>query len=121
MLIYSWFIFDDKKLKIIETVISVIAIVGLTILVVVKPKNTYNTQFTIYGIELREDTKAWLEDEKYGKLNMKYEEGLEEYMIEANFTDTGSTKVYVQTDDKKCEANIRIERYSYEITDTKCD
>ena len=41
----------------------------------------------------------------------KYEENLQEYIIDANFTDTGVTKIYVQNDDKKCEANITINRY----------
>jgi hypothetical protein len=51
----------------------------------------------------------------------KYEENLQEYIIDANFTDTGVTKIYVQNDDKKCEANITINRYSYEIVDVKCE
>ena len=121
MILYSLFIFDNKILKIIELTISLILIIGLTLLVVLKPKNTYNTQFFISGVELTGDTKVWLEDEKYGKLSVKYEANLQEYMIEADFTDTGDTKLYVETSDRKCVSNIKINRYSYEITDTKCD
>ena len=121
MIIYSLFIFDNKKIKIIELIISLILIIGLSLLVICTPKNTYHTIFSIQGVELKENTKVWLEDPKYGKLNMKYEEGLQEYMIEANFTDTGDTKVYVQTDNKTCISNIKIQRYSYEVIDTRCE
>ena len=121
MILYSLFIFDNKVLRIIETVISLILIIGLTSLVVFQPKTTYHTQFGIENVEIKENTKVWLEDSKYGTLTTKYEENLEEYLIDANFTDTGATKIYVQNDDKKCEANITINRYSYEIVDVKCE
>ena len=121
MLIYAWFIFDDKKLRIIETIIAVITIVVLSVLVIAKPKSKYHIQLTVEGIELKENTKVWLEDEKFGKLNIKYEEDAQDYLIDAEFTNTGDTKIHVQNDDKTCVANIKIQRNSYSVTDIECD
>lgn len=121
MLIYSWYIFDKKELRIIETTIALLLIVGATVYIFVKPKEVYNTQFGIEDVQLTADTKAWLDDSKYGELKMIYIDNLEDYLIDASFTNTGDTKINVDTGKVKCVGDITIKRHSYEITNIKCE
>jgi len=121
MIIYSWFIFDKKELRIIETIIALLFIVGVTVYIFVKPKEVYNTQFGIEDVKLTADTKAWLDDSKYGELKMIYIDNLEDYLIDASFTNTGDTKINVDTGEVKCVGDITIKRHSYEVTNIKCE
>jgi hypothetical protein len=121
MLIYSWYIFDKKELRIIETTIALLLIVGATVYIFVKPKEVYNTQFGIEDVQLTADTKAWLDDSKYGELKMIYIDSLEDYLIDASFTNTGDTKINVDTGEVKCVGDITIKRHSYEVTNIKCE
>ena len=121
MLIYSWYIFDKKELRIIETIIALSLIVGVTVYIFVKPKEVYNTQFGIEDVQLTADTKAWLDDSKYGELKMIYIDTLEDYLIDASFTNIGDTKINVDTGKVKCVGDITIKRHSYEVTNIKCE
>ena len=120
MILYSLFIFDNKVLKIIETVISSILIIVLTVMVFATPKTTYHTTMFADEVKLTETTKVRLEDSKYGTVNIKYEDGLGEYAIEANFTKAGETKLIVEDDVKKCIYDLTIQRTSYDKKLIEC-
>ena len=121
MMIYSLFIFDNKTLKIIETVISSILIIVLTVMVFATPKTTYHTTLLAEEAKLTETTKVRLEDSKYGTVNIKYEDSLGEYSIEAYFTKAGETKLIVEDDSKICEYKLTIQRTTYNKEFIKCD
>ena len=115
-IVYSLVCFKDKKYRIIEIAISLILIIAITLLTLNKGGNTYQTTILLKDIVLEKDTKVYLKDSKYGTLELYYEEGIQEYAIRANFTDTGDTEIILELDNGEIRSfPINVNRTSYEI------
>ena len=115
-IVYSLACFKDKKYRIIEIVISVLLIVGATIISFNKGGNTYETTILLRGVVLKEDSKVYLKDSKYGTLTLKYEASIDEYAIRANFTDIGDTEIILELENGETKSYpINVKRNSYEI------
>ena len=123
MIIYPIYIFNNKKIRIVGTVISTLAIIVMTIVVFMN-RPTYETVILCSGEEytITEDTNAYLEDDKYGTLNIKYDEGFESYCVYSRFIKAGKTKMIIETNDgSKRIFNIDIKRSTYELDEVKND
>lgn len=126
LIIYSLFIFKDKKLKIIQLVITIIIILVMTYiaLFVDASHRAYNTTILTNGGSLNavfDDTyKVSLADESFGSVYIVYEENIEDYMVNASFTKTGETKLIVESPegDKKVY-NLVVHQTSYKITESE--
>ena len=117
MIIYPLAIFNNKKIKITGLVISIGLIIALTALNIINPP-VYNTQlFGSNGEHYFDDTyKAYLTDDKYGEIDIKYDERLEEYFIDAHFKREGKTSFVIEhPDGEKEEYDIIIKRNTYDI------
>lgn len=120
LIIYPLFIFDNKKIRITGFIISLSLIIIMTIITLLD-RTTYNTTLLVNGGEagatFNDSYKVYLEDNKYGKVYIKYDENLEEYLIQAEFSKGGKTNLILEdSDNNKTIYEIDIKRNSYEIT-----
>ena len=117
LIIYPLYIFNNKKIKITGLIISIILIVGLTIINILNPP-IYKTQIMASNEEhqLDDTYKAYLTDKKYGDIEIIYDSNLEEYMLEASFKKEGKTNLIIESPNKeKQEFTIDIKRDTYDI------
>ena len=120
LIIYPLAIFENKKIKIAGVVISSLIIVGMTILTLLNPP-VYKTTILVnggnMGITFDNTYRAYLTDEKYGKLHIEYEDGLEDWTLNANFKKAGKTEVVLEAPNgEKTMFDITIERYTFNMT-----
>ena len=120
LIIYPLAIFENKKIRIAGVIISALIIAGMTIITILNPQ-VYNTTILVSGGSMEvnfDDTyKAYLTDEKYGDLYFKYETGIEEWALNANFKKTGKTEVVLEAPNgEKTIFDITIKSYKYDIT-----
>ena len=119
MLIYPNFIFEDKKIKITGTIISTLIIIAMTIIALFN-NTTYKTTLLSNGGDagaVFDDTyKAYLEDDRFGRVYIVKDENLEDYMLNAEFRKAGKTNVIIESasGDKQI-FEINIKSNSYEI------
>lgn len=117
LIIYPIAIFDEKKIKVAGITISILIIAAMTVLAIGKPP-VYNTTILVNGDENHfDDTyKVYLADETFGKLYIVYEDGIEDYMVNAEFRKSGKTDVVlVAPDGKETVYEIEIKDHSYDI------
>lgn len=117
LIIYPIYIFKNKKIRIIGLIISIVTIISMIAYGLVKPI-VYSTDLLSSGDEYQfDDTyKVYLLDKKYGDLSIKYEAGIETWMVHAEFRKAGKTKFILESPDgKKNNFNITIARDSYEV------
>ena len=117
MIIYPLYIFKNKKIKIVGVIISSILIVSTTISVFLDPP-VYNTDIFSNGdIYQFDDTyKAYLIDEKYGELSIRYESAIECYFVHAKFRKAGKTEFVLEspTGEKKLfDIDIKSDNFTY--------
>ena len=121
LIIYPLVIFKNKKIKITGEIISGIVIAAMTILCIVNPP-IYSTDILGNGEKYKFDDsyKVYLIDEKYGELSIKYEPGIEDWMVHAEFKKAGKTEFVLESPDgKKKVFDISIERDTYTIKEKK--
>lgn len=117
LIIYPLYIFNNKKIKITGLIISIILIVGLTIIDILNPP-IYKTQIMASNEEHQLDNtyKAYLTDSKYGNIEIIYDSNLEEYMLEASFKKEGKTNLIIESPTgEKQEYTVDIKRDTYDI------
>ncbi len=119
MILYPLVIFNDKKVRIAGVVISALILVVMTILTFTN-STTYNTTVLVNGGEaggVFDDTyKAYLEDSKFGKVYIEYDENLEDYKLNAEFTKAGKTNIIIESPSgDKTVFEIDIKEHSYDI------
>ena len=118
MILYSLFIFKDKKLKIISLVTTIIILISMSILAISQGNNYYNTTILISGeetgFEFDDTYTVKLKDEDYGQVFIVYDMKLEDYMVNAKFKKTGETEFTVTSPDgEEYVYKITINRNSY--------
>ena len=119
MLLYPIYIFNNKKVKITGIVISVLII--LTMSIITLTNNTvYNTIVLTNGgsagAVFDDSYNAYLEDSSYGKVYITYNEGLEDYVVNAEFTRAGKTNIILENSNgNKDVFEIDIKSNSYDI------
>ena len=120
LIIYPLFIFKNKKIKITGLIISILIIIVSIFVVITGGNSTYNTTILVSGGTtgtIFDDTyTVSLKDDKYGKLYIVYEENIEDYMINAEFSKTGKTEFTLTSPSgEEYIFEITIERTSYDV------
>ena len=117
LIIYPLAIFKNKKIKIVGEIISGIIIVVISVLCFINPP-IYSTDILANGENYQfDDTyKVYLNDSKYGNLSIKYEDGIETWMVHAEFKKSGKTEFVLESPDgEKTTFDITIRRDTYSV------
>lgn len=118
MILYPLAIFENRKIRTIGAAVSVAAVVVLTVLCLAKPP-VYSTEIMGNGEEYQFDGSytVSLADAKYGDVEIRYVDSVEDYMVHADFKRAGDTVLtLVSPTGAKEEYDVHIERHTYEIT-----
>ena len=120
LIIYPLFIFKNKKIKITGLIISILIIIVSIFVVITGGNSTYNTTVLVSGggagITFDDTYTVSLKDDKYGKLYIVYEENIEDYMVNAEFSKTGKTEFTLTSPSgEEYIFEITIERTSYDV------
>lgn len=121
LIIYPLAIFKNKIGKIGGVIISGIIIIIFAILCIINPP-IYSTDILSNGEEYQfDDTyKVYLVDDKYGDLSVKYEPGIEDWMVHAEFKKAGKTEFVLESPDgKKTLFDITIKKDTYFVKERK--
>lgn len=123
IIIYSLFIFKDKKIVKVCFIIALCILVAMTGLSLLRGSSVYNTTLLVEDGELVgefDDTyNAYLEDEKFGECYIVYENSIECYMVNVEFRKTGHTRLILEAPDgTKQYFDLKVERHSYEIKES---
>ena len=118
MILYSLYIFKDKKLKNICLLITILILIVFSIIAFKSGNNYYNTTVLISGgetgFEFDDTYEVKLKDENYGRLFIVYEKNIQEYMVNAEFKKTGTTEFTITSPDGVIYVyKLEIERNSY--------
>ena len=119
LLLYPQVIFNDKKVRTLGLIISILIIIlatGYTLL----NRHTYNTTLLANGGEagaVFDGTyKAYLEDESFGKVEIVYNEAIDDYLLEASLTRGGKTRLILEdSKGNRTVYDLDISYSSYDI------
>ena len=117
LIVYPLAIFKNKIAKIGGVIISGIIIVLMAVLCIINPP-IYSTEILANGEKYQfDDTyNVYLVDSKYGDLSIKYEDGVEDWFVHADFKKSGKTEFVLESPDgKKTVFDISIRRDTYTI------
>ena len=117
LIIYPLYIFKDKKIKTAGLLINILMIIIALTICILKPY-TYSTDVLANGDKNPfDDTyKVSLKDEKYGDVKIRYENGIDSYMVHGDFKKEGKTILILESPSKeKVEYNLTIKRDTYDI------
>ena len=119
ILIYPICIFSNKKIKIAGIIISVLIIL-ITSIMSLNSNKVYNTTVLTNGGSagaVFDDTyNVYLDDSSYGRVYITYDEGLEDYMVNAEFKKAGKTNIILEDSNGNKEVyEIDIKNSSYDI------
>ena len=119
MLLYPICIFNNKKIKITGLIISTLIIIVLTIFAFTF-KYSYKTSILIsndsYNIYFDDSYTVYMEDSTLGNVYIEYEEGIEEYVINAEFTKTGKTELILEDKEgNKIFLDLKVNIESFDI------
>ena len=118
MIIYPLVVFKNRKIKTIGAVIGGVAVIAITVICLLNPP-VYSTEIMGNGEEYKFDDSytAYLADDGYGDVEIRYDDALEDYMLHADFKRAGDTVLtLVSPNGEKKEYDLHIERDTYEIT-----
>ncbi len=120
LLIYPAVIFESKKIKAAGLIISVLIIAAMTVYAYMN-RSVYNTVLLSNGgeagAEFDGSCTAYLEDSRYGEVEVVYNEAIENYMVEAELKHGGKTALILERADGTKEIydlNIRYSDYDIE-------
>ena len=116
-IIYPLCILKNKLIRIIGVVISSVGILLFTVLNLINPP-TYSTNFLSTDSLSGDKTayKLYFTDSKYGNVYLKWEEGIEDYMVFADFKKEGSTILIIEDPEgNQIKYNIDIKRDTYKV------
>ena len=120
LILYPVVIFKDKKIKIAGLIISGLIIVVMTILTIINPP-IYNTTLLSSSeeegkVKFDDTYNAYLTDKSYGDVYFKYENAIEDWLLNVNFKKAGKTELILESPDgTKYEYDVSIRRDWYEI------
>ena len=121
MILYPVAIFENRKIRVFGAAVGGAAVLALTLLCLLKPP-VYSTEIMGSGEEYRFDDSytVYLADEKLGNVEIRYVDGLEDYMVHAEFRHAGDTVLTLESPTgEKTEFKLHVERNTYEITANK--
>ena len=119
LIIYPIVIFNNKKIKIVGALISSLIIIAIIILKFLNPP-VYSTDILAEGekYQFNDQYKVYLLDSKFGDLEIRYEDGIESWMVHAEFKHAGKTEFVLESPTgEKNKFDITIERDTYKINE----
>ena len=117
MILYPVAVFENKKIRIAGAAVGCVLVVALTAVCLFNPP-VYTTEIMGNGEEYQFDGtyKAYLADEKLGDVAILYHEGVEDYMLHADFRRAGKTVLTLESPDgEKTEYDLVVERDKYTL------
>lgn len=120
IIIYPLAIFNNKKIKLTGVVISATILLVMTIITLLNPP-IYDTTLMINGgkldVTFDNTYKAYFTDESYGETYFKYENGIEDWELNAKFKKAGKTELVLESPDgEKTTFEVTVERYTLNVT-----
>ena len=120
VIIYPLFIFRNEKLRRAGLIISVVILLGMSVLAFASGKNVYNTTVLVnngsLGVEFDDRYEVSLSDEDFGNVHIVYEEHIEAYMVTAEFKTVGNTKLILTAPDGSTRIfDLKVEKNRYDI------
>ena len=119
MILYPVFIFQNKKIRIVGAVIGAACVIVLTALCLLNPP-VYSTDIMGNNEEhpLDDSYAVSLADPRYGDVSIRYEEGMKDYFLHAEFKRSGYTVLtMISPSGEKTEYDLHIERDTYQLTE----
>ena len=119
LIIYPLAIFNNKKVRNVGVVISGLLIILIVLVCIINPP-IYSTNILANGEKYQfDDTyRVYLTDNKYGDLSIKYEEGVEDWFVHADFKKAGKTEFILESPDgEKTTFDITIKRDTYKVVE----
>lgn len=118
LILYPVVIFKDRKLKSIGLIVSSLIVIIMTFFSLQNPI-VYSTEILSDSDEYHFDDKynVYLVNEKYGDVNIRYDESMETYMVHADFKHGGETELVIEEPGgraKKYNLNIGMNTYTLE-------
>ena len=123
IIFYPVLIFENKRIKLVGAVIGIGIVAVLTVLGLLNPP-IYSTTLMVGGGENKfsEDYMVYLADERYGTAEMRYESGIEDYLIHCDFKRAGKTILTIEAPDgSRTDYEITIERDTYDLKKCRGD
>ena len=122
VIIYPLFIFREKKLRRAGLIVSIVILVGMTVLALASGRNTYRTTVLVnngsLGVEFDDTYEVALEDASFGEVSVVYEEHIEDYMVNAEFKKIGNTKLILTAPDGSRRVfDLKVEKSRYDISE----
>ncbi len=118
MILYPAAIFQSKKIRIVGAAIGTVAVIILTVLCLLNPP-VYSTEIMGNSEEHPFDDSytVYLADARYGEVSIRYDDGMEDYLLHADFKKAGDTVLtLVSPAGEKTEYDLHVERDTYEVT-----
>ena len=120
VIIYPLFIFRNEKLRRAGLIVSIVILLGMSVLAFASGKNVYNTTVLVnngsLGVEFDDSYEVSLSDEDFGTVHIVYEEHIEDYMVNAEFRKTGNTKLILTAPDGSTRTfDLKVEKSRYDI------
>jgi len=119
ILLYPICIFSNKKVKVTGIIISILIILLMSVITLTN-NTVYNTTVLTNGGEagavFNDSYNVYLEDSSYGKVYITYSEGIEDYMVNAEFKKSGKTNIILEDSNGNKEVfEIDVKNNSYDI------
>lgn len=117
LLLYAIGIFKTKELKIVTTSISILIIIGATILAFTN-KLVYKPTLLMSGNDTTFDNtyNVYIDNTKMGKVYIEYIDGFEDYVVTGEFTKAGKTNLILEDENgNKQVYSIDISYDTYNI------
>lgn len=118
---YPIVLFNNKKIKLYGSIISSIAIIGITGYVIMNPY-IYSTEISpkVNGEYITKDYKVKLEDSKYGDLKFEYMSSIDDYLVHCDFKRKGTTNLIITTPEGEVvKQKLVIRRDTYSLKEYK--
>ena len=117
LIVYPLIIFNDKKIKIVGTIVSTMIIIVAIIWSILNPF-IYSPDILVSNENQQfDDTyKVYFVDRKYGDLSIRYEEGIESWMVHAELKKSGKTEFILESPNgEKNTFEIIIRKNTYSV------
>ena len=114
LILYPLYIFKNRRIRIAGLVLSIAILLAGTVYGVLDERShTYQTSLLSSGgsvceVEYDDSYTVYLEDPEYGDVSIGYEEGIQDYIVRAEFKKVGDTVLVLQSPDG--------ERYLFDLT-----
>ncbi len=121
MLIYPGAVFNDRKIRTAGTAVSALILIAATAVCFARPY-VYSTELMVNGETYSfDDTySVYFNDEKYGDLEIRYLDSIEDYSVHAELRRAGKAVLTLESPaGEKTEYEVSIEMDRYDITPKK--